>query len=360
MSLKNLFSLIKDDEDSGTSLNLDVFSDVITTSEEFKEQLLDLKNDELDSLIKLFADSKRPDLLSKLINFLNEHQVEYNTSTVVASLFKLDAVDSDDFFIKNNHLLSSLSPKNALCLSPFMDSFPEKFQNIIEASLAKRKASVEAFKEHLQDQIEFLKSQQLTDKALEYEEKLKFHFSETTQDLKTYAKSAEKSKDQTYAHVIERNLSFESRSKERLGTTSKRVFESLKKDDETNLELAELWYTELKDKDIELLLTQLELMDFNNSSFYGRILRENKNLPVWTKIFLHIKSKNFLEGLEFLDVNEPLLLTDSAESIYNYYYTKGVMLLGAGMQKEAEDIFNIIKEQKGNYRDIQLLLQESK
>jgi hypothetical protein len=37
-----------------------------------------------------------------------------------------------------------------------------------------------------------------------------------------------------------------------------------------------------------------------------------------------------------------------------------VLLLGAGMNKEAEEILNIIKEQNENYRDVNLLLQRVK
>jgi len=360
MNLKKLLSLIKDDEDSGNGLNLDSFLVLTESSEDFNEKLIDLNNHDLDLLIKMFTDARRPDLLAALLKVLSKSKADYNSAAVIGSLIKLGIAQSEEFFIKNTALLNGLTPETAITLSSFTSSFPEKYQKVIEASLAKRKASVEAFKEHLQDQIEFLKSQQLTDKALEYEEKLTFHFSETTQDLKTYEKSAEKTKDQGFAHIIERNLSFESRTSERMNTSSKKISNNLKKDDETNLELAKLWYSELKNKNIELLLTQLEFMDFNDSQFYGKILHENKELPTWTKIFLLIKSENFLEGLEFLDINESLLLTESADSIYNYYYTKGVMLLGAGMQREAEEIFSLIKEQKGNYRDIQLLIRDSK
>ncbi|MGH1467879.1 MAG: hypothetical protein ACRBBP_03235 [Bdellovibrionales bacterium] len=342
--------------DSG--LDFDLFENLIETSDSIRGDILDLDETNLNLLFKLLIDSKRPSTLGKLIALLEDAHAEYNSSIAILGLIKFDILTSPEDLSSRTHLLSGINKKNAFCLKPHLDLFPEKYQQIIEASVALQRQANEAFREDLKDQIEFLKSEQLTDKALEIEQKLKFHFPEITESFLSTEQVEKKSKEHNFAKVIERNISFEARSKSRNSKPNKRE-ETLKSEAKASLELANLWYTELKDSDPELLLTQLEFIDFDDPAFYSKILKEAK-LDIWTKAFLYIKSKNFLEGLNFLSTNESALLTDSSDSIYNYYYTKGVMLLGAGMQKEAEEILLIIKDQKENFRDIQLLLQNAK
>lgn len=340
-------------------LDFDLFENLLENSDILQNELLDLSDTDLDLLFKLLIDQRRPLAISKLVALLDKHESEYNHSLVLFGLIKLGFFKSPDDISKEVHLLKELNKHNAFCLKSFFDVFPEKYQKIIEASIALQRENVELFREDLKDQIAFLKTEQLTDKALEIEQKLKFHFPEITETFMSPQQVEKKSQDHNYSNVIERNISFEARSKARKTSDSNKHQEILNAEASVSLELAHLWYSELKNTNPELLLTQLEFINFDNPDFYLKIL-EGTNLDVWTKIFLFIKSHNYLEGLEFLGKNETNLLTESSDSIYNYYYTKGVMLLGAGMQKEAEEIFLVIKEQKENFRDIQLLLQNAK
>ncbi len=354
MLAKNILSAFSTD----SGLDFSVFENLIETSDSFRENILDLNELDLNLLFKLLIDSKQPSGITKLITLFEDSQSEYSSSIAVLGLIKLGAINTSEDLSSKTHLLDGVNKHNAFCLKPHFELFPEKYQQIIEASVAIQRQKNEAFREDLKDQIEFLKSEQLADKALEIEKKLKFHFPEITETFMSTEQVEKKSKEHNFAKVIERNISFEARSKSRSSKVSKHE-EFLKSEAEASLELANLWYTELKDSNPELLLTQLEFIDFDDPAFYSKILKEAE-LDIWTKIFLYIKSENFLEGLDFLTTNESALLTESSESIYNYYYTKGVMLLGAGMQKEAEEILLIIKEQKENFRDIQLLLQNAK
>ncbi len=351
MLIKKILSLFSTD----SGLDFNQFKTLIKTSDSFKKNILDLNEDELNLFFKLLIDTKQPLAIKKLLRLLNDDQSEYNPALAILGLIHLGILSSLKDTTAHTHLLVKINKENALLLKPYFNFFPEKYQKIIEASIALQKQKNEIFREDLKDQIEFLKSQNLNDKALEIEKQLKFHFPEITESFLSEKQVQEKSKEHNYSKTIERNIPFEARSRLRKTTLNKHK-ETLNSETTTSLELAKLWYSQLKNTNPELLLTQLEFINFDDPTFYSKMLEET-NLDIWTKIFLYIKSKKYLEGLIFLNINESTLLAESSNSIYNYYYTKGVMLLGAGMQKEAEEIFLIIKEQKENFRDIQLLLQ---
>ncbi len=354
MLIKKILSIFLTD----SGLDFNKLKVLITTSHSFQQSILNLNEDELNVFFKLLIDAKQPLTIQKLLKLLDSNQSEYNPALAVLGLIQFKILKSFKDFTTYSHLLVNINKNNALSLKPYFHLFPEKYQKIIEASIALQKQQNEAFREDLKDQIEFLKFQKLNNKALEIEQQLKFHFPEITETLLSTKQIQQKSKEHNYSKIIERNISFKARSKLRKATSNK-YQKTLDSDASTGLKLANLWYSELKDTNPELLLTQLEFINFNNPTFYSKMLEE-ANLDIWTKIFLYIKSKKYLEGLNFLDINESTLLTESSSSIYNYYYTKGVMLLGAGMQAEAEEIFLLIKEQKENFRDIQLLLQDVK
>lgn len=340
------------------SLDFDLFEKLLESSSELKSDLTDLSLDELDLLVKILIDARRPQTISKLLDFLESEKIPYRSEIFVLGLVKTGYFLKTSDFSNKLKILSGLEKETAFILHPFIEVFPDQAQRIIEASLAFKREQVEAFREDLKDQIEFLKSEQLTEKAIEIERKLKFHFPEIKQNFLSKEQAEIKSKEHSFSKLIERNIPFDSRSKNRANEASSNYLKTLKDEQDASLELAEAWYSDLKDKDLDLLLTQLEFIDFKQPDFYLKILKE-QNLDVWTKLFLYMKSETYLEGLQFLDENENDILTTSSENIYNYYYTKGVFLLGAGMNKEAEEIFTIIKDQKENFRDIQLLLKKS-
>ncbi len=359
MRIKKVLSAFSTD----SGLDFELFEKLLDDSDLIKNEILGLDETELNLLIVLLIENRRNLALSKLLPLLESSNTEYNQSLIVLGLIKFGILESSDDLKRNTHLLQGVTKENAFCLKPFEENFPEKYRQIIEASVALKREELEAFREELKDQIEFLKTEQLLEKALQIEDTLKFHFPEIKETFTSQKHAKEKSEEHRFSKIIERNLFFEARSTKRKGAEPSKYEISLSSDTSKSLELAELWYADLKDTAPELLLTQLEFMNFDDADFYSKMLQDERNgskLDTWTKAFLYLKSKTYLEGLEFLEENEEELLTDSADSIYNYYYTKGLLLAGAGMQKEAEEIFLIIQEQKENFRDIQLLLLNTK
>lgn len=343
--------------DSG--LDFELFEKLLDDSEVIKDEVLNLSSSNLNLLLKILIDSKQASTLSKVLGLLESQNADFDHAIVVLGLIKLDVLNSIEDAQKNNNLLQGLNKKTAFHLKPYLDLFPDRYKQTIEASVSLQRESVETFRNELKDQIEFLKAEELVKKAVEIEQKLKFHFPDIKEVFISEKQAEVKSQEHKFSKVIERNLSFEARSHKRGKKEPSKYHESLAAEAQLSLELAKVWFEDLKDTNPELLITQLEFIDFNNTDFYLKILNET-NVDIWTKVFLYTKSKAYLEGLEFLDRYENDLLTDSSDSIYNYYYMKGLMLSGAGMQKEAEEIFLIIKEQKENFRDIQLLLLDTK
>jgi len=352
---KNVLSLFSTE----TGLDFQTLEKLLTQSKALLEDIGELKANDLDAFLKLLIDNKQFKTFGLVISHLDKSGLDYNKGLFLVSLIKNGNLKKTEDYKVFQTVSDNLSDSEASVLFPYMSIFPAKIQKKIESALMLRRADVQKFKENLKEEIEFLKSQMLTEKALELEEKLKFHFPKAKEDFISAKKAQSKSTEQKYVKIIERNLNLGASHKKKESVTS-RLSQHQKEDHKSSLKLARLWMTEFSDKNLELLLTQLEFLNFEDADFYSDLLKNTENSSIWTKAVLYIKSEQYLEGLEFLEENEDSLLTDSPESIYNYYYTKGLLLLGAGMYKEAEEIFTLIKEQKGNFRNIQSLLQDSK
>jgi len=322
------------------------------------KDIADLKQADLDSLFKLLIDQKQFKSFGLIVDHLESEKLEFNASLVVLGLYKMGRLRDTTDVKTLAPFLEKVEGKSSIALLPFITNFPEKIQKKIESSFLQRRADVQHFKDDLKEQIEFLKTQMLSEKALEIEEKLKFHFPEVKEQFLSAQQTQSKTEELKFAKVIERNLNLS--SKEKASTEKSRLTKHAEEESRVSLEFAKTWFKEMKDADLDLFLTQLEFLNFDNSEFYNEILLNSEQASIWTKALLLLKSEQYLQGLDFLDQNESFLLTESPESIYNYYYTKGLFLLGAGMNKEAEEIFTLIKEQKGNFRDIQSLLQNVK
>jgi hypothetical protein len=357
MLYKNVLSLFETE----TGLDFKLLEELL--NQEYKnllDDIADLDFKEKESFFKLLIDQKQFQSLGLVINHLEKTNTDYNSSLVVLAIYRMGKLENIEDAKSLDSLLKKIKGKEALTLLPIIEYFPEKIQKKIEASLMQRRAEIQEYKEELKEQIEFLKTQLLTEKALEIEEKLKFHFPEIKEQFLSAKQTHSKTEEQKFAKVIERNLSVGMRKEDQSTTGPARYSKNQEEERIASLDLARIWFQEMKDSNIDLLLTQLEFLNFENSEFYADVLNEVEDPTIWTKIVLYLKSEKYLEGLEFLEFNEQRLLTESPESIYNYYYTKGLLLSGAGMNKEAEEIFTLIKEQKGNFRDIQSLLQNAK
>lgn len=356
MFYKNVLSLFETE----SGLDFKLLEELLNQSKALLDDIADLKFNELESFFKLLIDTNQFKTLGVVLKHLDTTHTDYNLSLVVLALFRMGKLENIEDIKTASTLLDKIDGSRALSLLPVMNQFPEKFQKKIEASLMQRRAEIQDYKEDLKEQIEFLKTQMLSEKALEIEEKLKFHFPEIKEQFLSAKQTHSKTEEQKYAKVIERNLSLGVVQEDSHKSEQPRYSKNQDEERAVSLRLARTWFKEMKDSNVDLLLTQLEFLNFENPDFYNDVLQEASSPSVWTKIVLYIKSENYLEGLEFIEENEHRLLTESPESIYNYYYTKGLLLLGAGMNKEAEEIFTLIKEQKGNFRDIQSLLQNVK
>jgi len=353
---KNVLSMIE----TSSGLDYELLEELLVQSKSLLEDISDLQQKDLDSLFKLLIDQKQFKSFGLIVDHLETEGLEYNASIVVLGLYKMGKLKSVDDVKAMTPFLDKVEASSSIALLPFIDHFPEKVQKKIEASLLQQRTKVQDYKEDLKEQIEFLKTQMLSEKALEIEEKLKFHFPEIKEQFLSAKQTHSKTEEQKFAKIIERNLGLGSSSNDEGKTKKSRLTKHAEEEKRVSLDLAKTWLKEMKTADLDLFLTQLEFLNFENPDFYTELLKKSEHAPLWTKILLHLKSEQYLQGLEFLDLNESFLLTDSPESIYNYYYTKGLFLLGAGMNKEAEEIFILIKEQKGNFRDIQSLLQNAK
>jgi len=356
MLYKNVLSFFETE----SGLDFKLLEGLLLESKELLDDITDLKFRELEIFFKLLIDYKQFKSLGIILAHLDKTGSDYNSSLVVLALYRMGKLKNIEDAKSVDSLLNKVSGKQALTLLPIIEIFPEKIQKKIESSLMQRRAEIQEYKEELKEQIEFLKTQMLAEKALEIEEKLKFHFPEIKEQFLSAKQTHSKTEEQKFAKVIERNLSYGLSQDDNLKTGAARYSKNIDEERKASLELAKIWFQEMKDSNIDLLLTQLEFLNFENSDFFTEVLEEATDPSIWTKIVLYLKSEKYLEGLEFLELNESQLLTESPESIYNYYYTKGLLLLGAGMNKEAEEIFTLIKEQKGNFRDIQSLLQNAK
>jgi|GEM_PF-2346359 len=356
MLYKNILSLFE--TESGLDFNL--LEELLSQSEALLEDISDLDLNELESFFKLLIDSKQFKTLGVVVDYLDRSGTDYNSSLVILALDKVGKLKNTNDLKSADVLFKKIEDSRTISLFPIINIFPEKIQKKIETSLMQKRNEIQEYKEELKEQIEFLKIQMLTEKALEIEEKLKFHFPEIKEQFLSAKQTHTKTKEQKFAKVIERNLSYGLSNKETSKEDQPRYSKNHEEERIASINLAKTWFQEMKDNNIELLLTQLEFLSFENPDFFTDVLEEVTDPSVWTKVVLYLKSEKYLEGLEFLEQNESRLLTESPESIYNYYYTKGLLLLGAGMNKEAEEIFTLIKEQKGNFRDIQSLLQNVK
>ena len=357
MLYKKILSLF---ESKDGFLDFDLFAELCENSELTKENILELDDTNLNLLLKLLIDNKQFKSFSNVIAILEKSGADTPYSMIALALIKRGVLNSTEDFKQTNSVLENLGEHSSLALLPFIKNLPEKVQKKIELSLSHRRSEVNEYREELKEQIDFLKTQMLTEKAIEIEDKLKFHFPGIEEQFLSAEKTQSKNNEQKFAKIIERNLSFSFKSQKTESNKSS-VYEKNKKDEsEQSLELAKIWFSEMKDENLDLLLTQLEFLNFEHSGFFSDVLKESSTPDVWTKLVLFIKSKRYLEGLDFLEENEQKLLTESPESVYNYYYTKGLLFLGAGMNKEAEEIFLVIKEQKENFRDIKALLQNAK
>lgn len=357
MLYKKVLSLFENEDGL---LDFDLFAELCESSESTKESLLDLSMEDLNLMFKLLIDNQQFKTLAVLIKHLEEDNHDYSKPMVAIALIKNSFLSSDKDFKGADRSLSELEGSQSLPLLPFIKTFPDKIQKKIEASFSQRRDEVNAYREELKEQIEFLKSQMLTEKAVEIEEKLKFHFPEIKDEFFSPQQAQSRNEEQRFAKAIERNLSFILSENPSQQTEDSVYDKSSREDEEASLEIAELWQSEMEGKNLDLLLTQLEFLNFDNPHFFSKLLKNSSPTDTWTKLILFIKSARYLEGLDFLEKNEHDLLTKSPESIYNFYYTKGLLLLGAGMNKEAEEIFLIIKEQKDDFRHIRTLLQNAK
>jgi len=354
MLYKNVLSLFE----TKSGLDYVLLEELLQQSKALLKDIADLNQSDLNSLFKLLIDQKQFKSFGLIVDHLESENLEYNTSLVVLGLYRMGRLRDVDDAKTLAPFLEGVRGKSSIVLLPYIMNFPEKIQKKIESSFLQKRAEVQHFKDDLKEQIEFLKTQMLSEKALEIEEKLKFHFPEVKEQFLSAQQTHSKTEELKFVKVIERNLRLN--SQEKTATEKSRLTKHAEEENRVSLELAKTWFKEMKDADLDLFLTQLEFLNFDNSDFYNEILLNSEQASIWTKVLLLLKSKQYLQGLDFLDQNENFLLTESPESIYNYYYTKGLFLLGAGMNKEAEEIFALIKEQKGNFRDIQSLLQDAK
>jgi len=355
MLYKTVLSLFETDH----GLDFELLENLLDKSPKLINSICDLGDRDLEIFFKLLIDSKQFGSLTKVIKALDSAKQDYNPSLVILALFKQGKLRSLEDLKKAGPLLKRINEQNALPLIPVADRFPEHIQKKIERSLMRRHSDVLEFKDELKEQIEFLKAQMLSKKALEIEAKLKFHFPEVKEQFLSAKETQSKNEEQKHSKIIDRNLKM-NRSSSRKPMEPSRQAKHSAEDQKEGLKLAKLWLSEMQSKNTELFLTQMEFLNVENIDFYSEVLEKSNNLDIWTKSILYIKSQKFLEGLDFIEKHERDLLTESPESIYNYYYTKGLLLLGAGMNKEAEEIFTTIKEQKGNFRDILMLLQNAK
>jgi hypothetical protein len=237
--------------------------------------------------------------------------------------------------------------------------FSSELQEEIESAKKVIARKNEDFKIDLEEQVIFLKDQQLNDKADEIQKKIEFHFPEFKKienvvEEKIKLKNLE---DQKFSNIIKRNLSFNLRKKGRLG---KKDVERIKEKNEQALkslnQIAPEWY-KLFVKDIDLFIVQLEFFNLKDLEIYDFILKNHKSLSTWTRVELCLNSGRYFEGLNFLTANEKEILDNDTESVYNFYYYKGLFYQRIGMTDEAEEIFKALHEQKQNFRDVYYYLK---
>lgn len=341
-------------------------------SQDFNNALKDLEAEETHLVLKFLIESKSFQEFNSFIEILDRNSLDYDPVFLILALIETSSdPDLINFFKKNLAGLQSLLRDSDLTLlSPHLSLFPEALQKNVEKSLHDLRQREASYKEELLDQVTFLKMQNLEEKALEIEKKINFHFPEPDKSSsqektkeKTFSRSFSHPQSLKYGRVLDRNLSFNQRSKERT-KVSQHLVKKLQEERKKTLNLAETWKASLAEKDLDLLLTQLEFLNLENPKFYASLLKR-PHLDDWTKAYLYLKAELYFEGLAFLDQMQASLLENSSyekkpEFAYNFYYTKGMMLLGAGMIQEAERIFLAIKEQNENFRDIQILLQSLK
>jgi len=330
-----LSSIFKDEyiQPNG-SLNLKQLEADIDSSEEIFNKIIELDEHSLNSLFHILVTNDRYEIIRKIFDKTK------NTHSSSKSLYTL--VTSSHLKVKHNiEVFDQINTENLQTEDYRLIIANKKlFSTVIQEKIETCKESIhkanEDFKVDLEEQVIFLKDQQLNDKAHEIQMKIEFHFPEfkkveNVAEEKIKLKNLE---DQKFSNIIKRNLSFNLRKKGRLD----------------NKELKKI-------KEKNLFIVQLEFFNFKDIEIYDFLLKNHKDINTWTRVELCLKSERYFEGLNFLMANEKEILDNDSESVYNFYYYKGLFYQKIGMTDEAEEIFKALYEQNQNFRDVYYYLK---
>ncbi len=339
------------------ALNLNQLEADIDSKEEIFNTISELNEHSLHSLFHILITNDRYEIIRKIFDKTK------NASSSSKSLYTL--VTSG--YLKTNHNIEVFDQVNTdnLQIEDFRLLIADKknFSSVVQEKIEICKKNIhktsEEFKIDLEEQVIFLKDQQLNDKAQEIQMKVEFHFPEFKK-IKNVVEEKIKLKnleDQKFSNIIKRNLSFNLRKKGRLDKKDiKKIKEKNKQAIKALNQITLEWY-QLFVNDIDLFIVQLEFFNFKDIEIYDFLLKNHKELNTWTRVELCLKSERYFEGLNFLMTNEKEILDNDTESVYNFYYYKGLFYQKIGMTDEAEEIFKALYEQNQNFRDVYFYLK---
>jgi len=317
-----------------------------------------LDTEDLKSLFHILISNNCHKALGKIFMRLeSENDNQHDHFKLLSEIVLKNSFLTNDFRSK---YLKNLDHDDSVFLLPFKKFFNESGTSHLEQTKFKFTSELNDLKTDLIEQVKFLNQQELIDKAGEIRQKLEFHFPEMRTE-KTSQKGSnvklQQSKDLTFSKVIERNLSFNLRTKKRIDKKAiEKINKKIKSENKALESMLAAWKS-IFENHIDLYITQIEFLSPDSKIHYNEILRSSNDLELWTKVELLLKTERAFEGINFLQSKEKEILDKSTEAVYNYYYYKALFYRQAGMLDEAEKIFKALYEQKQNFRDVNFYLK---
>ena len=338
------------------SLDHKLITDSLSENQPLLKNLQDFNSSDLKSFFHILLTNNCYKALGQIIEWVENDGVKgLGLYKVLSALLTKKISISTEIMFKE---ISLLEPEEAVNLLPYEKQLDDKSRSLVEQAKYKITSKINDHKTDLLEQIKFLNQQELTEKAEEMQQKLEFHFPKLDNaDAQSSKVKLQQSKDLNFSKIIKRNLSFNLRTKSRI---DKKVLEKINKRSEEDQKLlnsmVSTWHDIFK-HEIEDFIAQLEFLSIQRNEIYEDILKNNKDLDLWTKVELLLKTGRAFEGLNLLLSKEKEILDKNTDATYNYYYYKALLYEQIGMSDEAEEIFKALYEQKQNFRDVNFYLK---